>query len=527
MHDTLEHAIIKRTPASHKSLFTVTKDVKMKFSMFILLFVFLIASCGSMILPHVQPTPLKQPTAATSDCPTTSPPAPGVHNLQDLRPGCDYAQWFEDNTGYQPDPVYFSNYSILPWGNELYLGFGKARPSEFNGSLFASYHSSVVSAIYQPSEQGFIDMVRDVDTQHLHIPGPDPTDPALPGGHPWDWGNTYVYTPTTGTIVKHRNLPNVIHSWGIESTANGLYVAVSSHTGDYKTWTGEIFRSTDLGETWTRMADKDDGVGNYRTYDIIQFNSKLYATWSDDYGSPCGIAESSDGGSVWQRLAGCNGKTNCRSRLYVYNNQLLALAAARDGIIAIQTDGSTITYPFPDFSVQTWVYNPFAIDAANRLYLVTEDNRILRSHDLETWETMVASDRDFITLSYWPDQDKIVVGDRGLVGRLWQLDPSATPIQQPPTLYPTITLNGADVIIQWDDYQGMSYRIYRNTERPLFSPAIQHFHTEVTTNSWTDSGVATQAGGTYYQVRSKNADGDISGPSRLIGKFTYDVVPGS
>ena len=490
--------------------------------------IFLVSSCAATIgQPKPTPTPIRQPTAGTADCPVTAPVITPVHNLQDLLPTCDYPAWFEANTGYPPDPGYFGDYALLPQNDTLYTGFGKARPAEYNGSLFAATNAITLTAIYQPSEQGFIDMTPAITRPVIHIPGPDPTDPAEPGGSQWDWGNTYVYTPTTGVMTKHRNLPNVIHTWGLESTPDGLYAAVSSHTGDYKTWTGEVFRSTDMGQSWTRMADKNDGVGDYRTYDIIRFNDDLYVTWNDELNTPCGLAVSTDGGSNWTRIAAVESKTICRSRLLIYKNQLLILAAARDGVFALQTDGSVITHAFESFRAQNYAYNPFAIDAHNRLYLVTEDNRILRTNDLDNWETLVASDRDFITLGYWPEQNRIIVGDRGLVGRLWELNPGVQPIQQPPAPDPAISLNGDDVVIQWTVTPDLSTRIYRNTKNPVFVPPIQYLHTSTSDSSWTDVGAGAQVNGIYYHLRSENGDGDISGPSRVIGKFTYKLVPGS
>ena len=500
------------------------------------LFAILLVSCRDLAQATYEPAShapwadaaaqaLRQPTAATADCPLTSPAAPLVHNLQDMLPGCDYAAWFEENTGHEPNEHYFGNYKILSWDDALYLGFGTARPAESDGSLFARFQNAALSAIYQPSEQGFIDMTKDTAQPVIHIPGPDPTDPAEQGGSQWDWGNTYVYTPTVGTMTKHRNLPNVIHTWGLESTSAGLYAAVSSHTGDYKTWTGEVFRSDDLGDSWTRIADKTDGAGHYRTYDIIQFNGKLYLVWNDVYGAPCGLAQSDDGGSTWERLSDFTGYTQCRSRLFIYDNKLLVLGSARDGILALHPDGSVSTHIFPDFLAQDWAYNPMAVDSQNRLYIASEDNRILRTPDLDTWETLVASDRDFITLNYWPSEDRIVAGDRGAMGRLWLLNPATTAIQQPASPQPAISLNGGDVVIQWQGEAGYVYRIYRNNSS-TFTPPIQYFFDMTAQETWTDSGAGVQAGGAIYQVRSQNVAGDLSGPSILLGKFTFQLVPG-
>jgi len=473
----------------------------------------------------LDPTPLRQPTDETEDCPLDSLPAESVHHLTDLLPGCDYAAWFETNTGYKPDESYFADYKILPWNDALYLGFGKARPAEFSGSLFARFQSNVLTALYQPSEQGFVDMTKDISLPLIHIPGPDPTGAAEPGGSQWDWGNTYVYTPTTGVMTKHRNLPNVIHTWGLESTAAGLYVATGAHEGDYQTWTGEVFFSDDLGENWELIADKTAGVGAYRTYDITQFNGKLYIVWNDVYGWPCGLARRQDKGVTWQRLSEFTGYTHCRSRLFIYDNQLLALRAERDGILALQPDGSVDNHLFPDFLAQDWSYNPFAIDAQNRLYIVSQNQRILRTSDLQNWETLVASDRDFITLSYWPDQDKIVAGDRGALGRLWLLDPTVTAITPPAAPDLDIALNGNDVLLQCTTQSGQNYRIYRNDQKPILAPALLYFHAASSACPWSDPDASAQVGGIYYRVRSVNSDGDISGPTRMVGKFSYALTP--
>ncbi len=486
----------------------------------------LMVSCSNFVQAdptQVAITPTPTPPGPP-DCQLTSPEAPGVHNLVDMLPGCDYAQWFEDNTGYEPDDSYFGDYKILPWDEALYLGFGKARPAEFNGALFARYQSGALTALYQPTEQGFIDMTPDIARPVIHIPGADPTDPAESGGSQWDWGNTYVYTPTTGIMTKHRNLPNVIHAWGLESTTAGLYAAVSSHLGDYETWTGEVFRSNDLGNDWTRIADKNAGVGDYRTYDIIQFNNKLYAIWNDEYGEPCGLAESSDDGANWARLSPFTGYTQCRSRLFIYNDQLLIIGSALDGVLALHTDGSVSTHIFPGFHAQAWAYNPFAIDAQNRLYITADHGRIMRTSDLITWETLAASDREFFTLAYWSDADRIVAGDRGAMGRLWLLDPDLPAIQPPPAPNAVISLDGDDVIIQWPTQTQLSYRIYRSNA-PDFTPPVQFFYDATDVAIWEDADVGAEGGATFYQVRSQNTAGDISGPSSLLGKFSFELTP--
>jgi len=503
----------------------------------------------------VEPAPLADAQPDMLSSPTARGVAASYGNLQELlSPSFDYGAWYTDETGYPTSgtaansAIYFGAYALEPAGNTLYLGFGTGRPSDIDGALLASTDGVTITSIYEPSEQGFIDMTWQGGV--LYIPGADPTDPATPPDHQWDWGNTYVYTPTVPPVVKHRNLPDVIHTWGMESVNDGLYAATSAHEGDYETWTGEVFFSDDLGASWELIADKTAGVGDYRTYDIARFDNDLYVTWNDVYGEPCGLARSQDDGATWQRLPEFSGYTHCRTRLFTYENQLLILGSARDGILALQPDGSVDTHLFPDFLAQDWIYNPFAVDARDRLYIVTEDNRILRTSDLENWETLVASDRDFITLSYWPDVNRIVVGDRGVSGRLWLLNPDIPAIQSPPAPDAAISLDGDDVVIQWSARQtqlsqhlylsimwqsasrasdraqsALSYRIYHD-DTPDFTPPIQYFYDVTGDAFWVDEDVVTRAGGLFYQVRSKNKAGDISGPSQTLGKFSFELTPG-
>ena len=503
-----------------------------KLSAFLIL-VFMLLSCGdrtatttaSTATAHlITPTPLLHQPGAPERCPPTAPTAPPVHNLQDLLPGCDYGTWFENNTGNEIDDAYFASYAMLPWEGQLYQGFGAARPAEKDGSLFALFQNNSLTAIYQPSEQGFIGMTPDWSQPIIHIPGPDPTDPANAGNSQWDWGNTYVYTPTTRIITKHRNLPNVIHTWGLISTPEGLYAAVSSHMGDYETWTGEVFRSQDNGATWKRIANKEAGVGDYRTYDIIDFHEKLYVVWNDELNEPCGLAESADGGRSWKRLPQFSGYTHCRNRLIIYDDQLIVLSSARDGILALHPDGNITIHRFPGFRAQDWAYNPFTIDAENRLYLVTEDNRILRTDDLASgrWETLVASDRDFITLAYWPDRDRIVVADRGSMGRVWLLNPDTPPVIPPKAPLPNIVIEGNDIVLTWPTTSGFTYRIYRGN-KPDFTPPVQYLYDSIKENIWRDSGVASRPGAFFYEVRSESSSNDISAPSPTLGVFTYPL----
>ena len=342
--------------------------------------------------------------------------------LVELLPTADYTAWYEQATGYTSDPHYFGAYKLEPNGDQLYVGFGTGRPAEFDGSLLAVTDGDVLTAVAPLDEQGFIDMQLANDT--LFIPGADPCC-----GDGWNLGNFYVKQPGQ-SLTKYRNLPNVIHSWGTwyDTDSDILYAAVSAHLGDNTTLTGEIFSSTNQAADWSRVGNYIDGLGNYRTYDVIGFADKLYAVWSDDYAVStnqyyaCGLTVSEDGGLNWTRITTTTSQPiTCRSRLHVWNNQLLALSHDRKSFLAIDGDNHITQYPLTDYRVTSWAYNALASDQEGYLYTLADYGQIIRTKDLINWELMAYANRDLFTIAYWPDKNWLVVGERGN-GRLWKLD---------------------------------------------------------------------------------------------------------
>lgn len=459
-------------------------------------------------------------------------------NLTELLTGQDYAAWYQAQMNVAPNTAYFGAYALQAVGSTLYAGFGTARPSENgnSGGLLASVDGVplALNALLTLTEEGFIDI--EPAGAALYIPGPDPTDAVAPPNHQWDWGNFYSYAPP-GPGVKYRNLPDVIHSWGAwwDAANSQLYAAVSAHLGDYTTWSGQIFSTDDPANGWTLLADRDDGVGQYRSYDIIGFAGKLYVTWNDVYPTPCGLAASSDGGATWTRLAAPD--KQCRSRLLVFGDKLLALNLAQNGFVAVDTGGNISTLSFPGFVVSDWAYNYAAVDDASpqRLYVVTIDGRIMRTADLSTWETMAATDLELITLSHWPAKGWLVAADRGGAARLWRLDlaTAATITPLPAPASPGVSIDGDALLVEWAAVSGASaYRVYRRTT-PYFSASAAHLIAETTDLDLLDANlgganvVGDVAQNYFYAIRAVDADGSLSGWSQRVGEFDFSLTPGS
>jgi hypothetical protein len=459
-------------------------------------------------------------------------------NLAELLPGQDYAVWYQTQVGVAPNPTYFGAYALRAAGPTLYAGFGTARPGENgnSGGLLASVDGVPIAlnSLLTLTEEGFIDI--EPAGSALYIPGPDPTDVVASPAHQWDWGNFYAYAPP-GPGVKYRNLPDVIHTWGAWWDGSQLYAAVSAHLGDYTTWSGQVFRTTDPATGWTLLADRDDGVGQYRTYEVIGFDGKLYVTWNDVYPTPCGLAVSSDGGSTWARLAAPD--TQCRSRLIVFADKLLALNLAQTGFVAVDTSGNIATFSFAGFVVTDWAYNYAAVDSASpqRLYVVTVDGRIMRTTDLSTWQTMAATDLELITLGYWPDKNWLIAADRGSAAKLWRMDlDEATPITPlPAPAAPSAAIGGEtqdELQLDWSDVPSSAgYRVYRSTDPTFTASAAHQIATPTVSNLRDDNiGGANVVGDVtknyFYAIRAVDAAGNLSTWSQRIGEFDFSLTPG-
>ncbi len=343
----------------------------------------------------------------------TAADASDSSSLQPLTDLTDHSTWFEQNTGYVHDPAYFGAYAFFPMGDTLYIGFGAGRPADVDGSLLARMDGVTMTAVSTLTEQGFIGMTNLND--NLIIPG---VDPCCTDG--WEFGNTYVYTPTAGEFTKFRNLPDVVHSWGLwaDESKGMLYTAVSFSPagGDG----GGLFSSTTQAESWVTVAISTSGIGLDRTYDVLGLHDKLYVTWSDSDTEPCGLAVSEDGGQTWDRLTGLS--TMCRPRLAEFQDKLLALRDDRAALFAIDAAGTAVTHTLPGFHINDWSYNYWATDSSGALHVVSDDGRIMTTRDLITWNTAVTTTLDLITLAYWPAQNWLVVGDRGSNARLWRLE---------------------------------------------------------------------------------------------------------
>ena len=368
--------------------------------------------------------------------------------LEELIPGMEWSTWYRQTSGYSPDPEHFGAYITLPVGEDLYIGMGTGLPTLGDGALVARFDGRKIEAIGALAEEGIHEMIWDHRTDTLHVAG---TDPSWPDD--WSAGNHYAYTPSLHkTIVKYRDpergLVNVIHTWGLWlSDDHVLYAAVNAHDGSFTrdrnllrrifnriysmvdrryystdygvTRMGQLFKSKDSGKTWRHVSD----VGYFRAYDVVGFNDKFYALYTDTPESSCKIAVSDDGAEKWRDVT--QGHLQ-QVHLTQFNDELLAVSLDGRTVYAVNRD-TFDKYNLPeDFKVEShYNFNVLAV-GKDYLYVVcTRDDSaycILRTSNFREWDQVVCTDRKLVSLSYWKTHHSLVVSDTGLQAKLWKID---------------------------------------------------------------------------------------------------------
>lgn len=347
---------------------------------------------------------------------------------------------FTSSSGYPVNYTYngvnyFGIHPMLAIGNRIYLGLG-GLPAHLDGAVIASYEEGDSSLTTYESihEQGIMDF--SLYKNGISIPGADPCcgDIMNENGEPgpynsqWDWGNFYYLDNSDSSLSKHRNLPNTVHGWGswYDETNNILYYAGSGHMADTPALadvssTGLIYSTLDFGQTWIKIADRTNGIGDYRTYDIIGIEGKLYIQLSDELSGVCAIAKSSDQGQSWLRIP--NSEVGCSTRLYNIENQLVALASDGLSFRKINASEQVTTHVFSSlFSISA--HHTLSHDEYGNVYVGTTDGRVMHTVDFNVW-TEIANVNDdsisFNTSVFWEEKEWLMLGNWGDNANLWKV----------------------------------------------------------------------------------------------------------
>ncbi len=303
------------------------------------------------------------------------------------------ATLFDAESGGTHD-AYFGAYVFAELADgTLLAGIGN-RPADNDGALIVSISAAgAVTLEKKLDEQGVHEMR--VHDGKVYVLG---SDAAL--GDDWTYGNVYVRS-AAGVWTKRRTLPNVLHClsqcWTASSSGT-WYVGTGAHTGDNATWKGYVFKSTDDGATWTRLAA---AVTDYRVYNLAWFRGRLYAagmTQDTSYDNTAYIYTSTDDGATWVD----SGTTIwARTRWVEFDGQLVAVGSARTTLVVVAADGSLSSVALPGTAVGREYQAHVLMVAGDRLYVLGK-TAIYSSADLSNWETHYTHGLTAPTgLGYW------------------------------------------------------------------------------------------------------------------------------
>jgi hypothetical protein len=372
--------------------------------------------------------------------------------LEELIIGMQWSLWYRKKSGYNPDRDWFGAYIILPVEDDLYLGFGTGRPSLGDGALLARFDGETIEAIGSLKEEGIHELIWDSHSRTLHIAG---TDPSWPDD--WSAGNHYKYDPAgPKRLHKYRNhengLVNVIHTWGLWSSGKQeLWAAVNSHDGSFMrdkniprkilvriqslfdkslysknygvTRIGQIFNSEDGGISWRLISN----LGYFRAYDIIGFDDKMYAIYTDKPELPCKLARSENNGKTWHDVSQCS-------------MQSVHLTPFKDKLTAVSHDGKSIysvvsnkleKHDLPlGFEIHSGYNFNLLVSSKHHLYMICTKkdgtNAIIRTPDFKTWEQVGKTGENLISLSFWPKKNWLIIGSRGSHAKILKIDLNRT-----------------------------------------------------------------------------------------------------
>jgi hypothetical protein len=386
-----------------------------------------------------------------------------AHSIQDINLGLEeliigmqWSPWYREKSGYNPDSDWFGAYVILPVEDYLYLGFGTGRPSLGDGALLARYDGKTIEAIGSFKVEGVHELIWDPQSQTLHIAG---TDPSWPDD--WSAGNHYKYDPTgSERLHKHRNrengLVNVIHTWGLWSSGKQqIWAAVNSHDGSFMrdkniprrilariqsmfdkslysrnygvTRLGQIFQSEDGGISWRLISN----LGYFRAYDIIGFDEKMYAIYSDKPELPCKLARSENNGKTWHDVSQCSIQS---VHLTPFKNKLTAVSDDGKSIYSVTSNKLEKHDLPPGFEIHSGYNFNLLATSKHHLYMICSKkdgtNAIIRTPDFRTWEQVGKTDENLISLSFWFQKKWLIIGSRGSQAKVLKIDLSRTFLRQ-------------------------------------------------------------------------------------------------
>lgn len=313
---------------------------------------------------------------------------------------------FETQVAIAPNDR-FGSYMQIAYGDNLLLGISNS-PGNDNGGLVALLSPSGNLALETVvNEQGIHDI--NVFGDEIVVSGTDPTDGD------WNLGNVYRRI-NNGTWEEFRTLPNVIHSFGTAKIGGEYFVATGAHIGDNTTYSGRVYRSSDL-QNWT-WAELGVNGATYRVMDIAKCGNRLYATVMLPVNYTL-LMISDDNGITWSVMSNDQDyHPGILQRYCIHGDKLCIVNVGRYGLIIIEQDGSYRKLSMPGIAIST-KFNVLASDGYS-LYALDVSGYIWRTPDLASWQ-QYSQVTDAISIGYWPSQNCLVVSDKGTQAKLCKI----------------------------------------------------------------------------------------------------------
>jgi len=321
------------------------------------------------------------------------------------------------------------------------------------------------------------------------------------------------------------------HSWsfyhtGMVSDLHGVHFPVSIEgwaVGDR----GAIMHTTDGGQNWTDQATliRDD-------FQAVHFVDALEG-WivgvdpvADMQGMHDGVLlQTTNGGQTWSNL-GNQGMwdvdfVGSATGWTVESNFNISTSWHRS-FIHRTTDGGS-----------NWVKIPNTLPEGFKRYLravdfTSSDNGWLGGHGLLRTDTGGAQWLPKLEMTGAGITDLAMVGpDEG-----WAVGEDGLILHRETTFSPvtglTISASGNDAVLHWTDTGATSYKIYRATNDPFFTPddGVNLIAT-ITDNTYPDTGaLGTSAGNHTYQVYGVDNYAPPAASTLRVGEFDYDLSAG-
>ena len=267
---------------------------------------------------------------------------------------------------FDASPDYLGAWTMVAWQNRLYVGAGDYPMSNDGGDIVAYDCATDSSWVdYSVFEQGIA--VLKTSGGKIYSPGADSM-----GSHAW--GNLYL-NDGSGWL-RRETIPNGVHVNDVGFHDGRVWVSTGSGAGSAP---GEMFSSTDEGETWTEefQLDTVPPESFRRLYGITEYQGSLFVM--SDFKQPEGkVIFEFDGLGMTTHTISAPGSEGL-SAFVQFQGKLLCLTRT----ILDTYDGSGWSSWVLPFATTTYVCNAIAT-YRDRVYLGGIET-VIASSDLSVW----------------------------------------------------------------------------------------------------------------------------------------------